>query len=424
MSERVTPVGWEATSTDQLIREGALVIGDGYRAKNSEFVRDGGLPFIRVGDITNRIQTDARDELPVDQLTVYGQKVSQTDDCLITMKGTVGRVARVQETTQRFVYSPQISFWRVMDRSRVNPRFLRHWLQSPDFAEQSFATKSATDMADYINLRDQRRMRILLPPYAIQRRIAAFLSAFDELIEINERRIALLEDLARSLYQEWFVHFSFPGHEEMKFVDSELGAIPKGWAVRPLFEVSTVGFGFPFGSAHFAESGPFPVIRIRDVPRGVTTTFTDEEPQNHHLVRDGDVLVGMDGEFHLREWSGGDAWLNQRVARLRPSAGLSSRHLMLAVMGPIRAWNESISGTTVAHLGKRHLEAIRVVLPEERILNEAGAHFDHVAGSHLALIKKNRALATTRDLLLPRLVTGRLDISHLDLGDLLPADAA
>ncbi len=121
MTDRVIPDGWESTTTTELIREKALLIGDGYRAKNSEFVDDGGLPFIRVGDITSRIRTDVRDELPLSRVEHYEPKVSQTNDSLITMKGTVGRVARVSSTTRRFVYSPQISFWRVRDPLRLWP---------------------------------------------------------------------------------------------------------------------------------------------------------------------------------------------------------------------------------------------------------------------------------------------------------------
>ena len=263
-----------------------------------------------------------------------------------------------------------------------------------------------------------------VPSVATQRRIAAVLSAFDELIEINERRIEVLEDLARSLYREWFVRFRFPGHEGVELANSELGPVPEGWEIRTLFDIADVGFGFSFKSARFSEAGPFAVVRIRDVPRGVTATFSDEEPHDRFRVVDGDVLVGMDGEFYVRQWSGGEAWLNQRVARLRPTNNLSARHLMLAVIGPIRAWNESITGTTVAHLGKRHLESIRMVVPSEAVLDWARPVLDRIATWQQLLARRNRRLAATRDLLLPRLVTGRLDISHIDLGELLPPEAA
>lgn len=414
---------WRTTTTGDLLHEGVIEIGDGYRAKNAEFVERGGLPFVRVGDIGATIRLDGLDELPRERAVSYGSKVSMPDDSLITMKGTVGRVAYVSANHRDFVYSPQISYWRSRDTKQVFPRWLRYWLESPEFLSQAVATKGATDMADYINLRDQRRMRITLPPLPVQARIAAVLGSIDDLIENNRRRIELLEEMAQAIYREWFVHFRYPGHEDVPPVDSQVGFIPQGWRVASLFDVADVAFGFSFKSKRFAESGPFPVIRIRDIPAGVTRTFTDEDSDERYRVRDGDVLIGMDGDFHLQQWRGGNAWLNQRVARLRPLQDLSARHLMLALQGPIEKWNSAISGTTVAHLGKRHLQQIRLVIPAPDVLTEASAAFSGAADGARTLEQSSRKLAAIRGVLLPKLVTGQIDVSTLDLDPLLESVA-
>jgi len=262
-----------------------------------------------------------------------------------------------------------------------------------------------------------------VPAIKTQRRVAAACSAFDRLIAINERRIELLEDLARSLYRDRFVHFRVEKHGEMKLVDSALGPIPADWDVKGLYEVANIGFGFPFKSSGFTDSGRNPVVRIRDVPVGMTNTFTDEEPDLRYRVADGDILIGMDGNFHVRQWSGGEAWLNQRVARLRPRGELGAKHLMLAVVDPIRHLNSSIVGTTVAHLGKRHLEEIRLVMPPARLLATVGGRLDALGDLQLSCEKQIRSLSVVRDLLLPRLVTGELDISDIDLGVLTPAES-
>ena len=310
------------------------------------------------------------------------------------------------------------------DPDVVHGRFLMYRLAAPDM-QGRMNEMSTGSTVPHLNMSDIRAFRIpSLPPLRIQRRIAAVLAAIDELVEINERRIELLAASARSLYSEWFVRLRFPGHIDEPLTLSELGPIPEGWAVQDLFDVAEVGFGYSFKSERFANNGPYPVIRIRDVLQGATATYTDEPVTSRYAVDDGDILVGMDGEFHLNEWSGGKAWLNQRVARMRPRGPLTTRHLALAVAAPIRAWNDSISGTTVAHLGKRHLAAIRLIVPSGAALDVASAVFAAVADEELAVRRHVRALHTTRDLLLPRLVTGRLDISDIDLGDLLPADAA
>jgi len=292
----------------------------------------------------------------------------------------------------------------------ANDRFVQSVLGASDI--DPFITGAAQPKLSQANL---RRIPILLPPPEEQDVIAGLLDALDDLIENNRRRIELLEQMAQAIYREWFVRFRYPGHEDATLVDSPLGPIPEGWTVKNLFEVADVGFGYSFKSKRFGTDGPFAVVRIRNVPSGTTKTFSDEHAAERYRVVDGDVLIGMDGDFHLRQWTGGPAWLNQRVARLRPLGGLSARHLMLAIEAPIKEWNTSISGTTVAHLGKRHLEQIRILLPSREVLALASEVLADVANQSCALVQSGRQLATIRDLLLPKLVTGEIDVSKLDL---------
>ena len=116
--------------------------------------------------------------------------------------------------------------------------------------------------------------------------------------------------------------------------------------------------------------------------------------------------------------------MNQRVARLRPMEGLSARHLMLAVEEPIRVWNAAITGTTVAHLGKGHLEQVGVVVPSAEILSQVSKVFDDFANDELVLIRQSRVLTSMRDFLLPKLLTGQIDVSSLDLDALVEDSVA
>jgi type I restriction enzyme S subunit len=307
----------------------------------------------------------------------------------------------------------------VRDFKGNNPRFVAVLLESMDLAQHDGAAA-----VPGINRNQLHIVPVRVPDRAAQDRIAAIMESIDDLIENNRRRVEVLEEMARAIYREWFVRFRYPGHEHVPLVDSPLGPIPDGWEISPLFDVVDVGFGFSFKSKQFSDSGPIPVIRIRDVPNGTTKTYSDEVPPERYRVVDGDVLIGMDGEFHLRQWTGGDAWLNQRVTRLRPTNGLSPRHLMLAVTGPIRDWNAAISGTTVAHLGKRHLEQIQILSPPHEVLDLATPLFDDLANQACTLVHASRQLTAIRDLLLPKLVTGQIDVSHLDLDSLTEAAIA
>jgi type I restriction enzyme S subunit len=361
------------------------------------------------------------------------QKTLHPGDILIeTAGGTAsrptGRTVLVRPSTIRQSDLPLTcaSFARFLrlDQHIVDPAYVYLWLdnawQTRDLLR--FNTQH-TGVSRFQWTKCSETIEITLPDKEAQARISSPILALDELIENNRRRIGLLEHMARAIYDEWFVHFRYPGHEDVPVVESPLGPIPKGWAVRDLFDVAEVGFGFSFKAKHFGPTGPFGVVRIRDVPAGITKTFTDETPPLRYRIADGDVLIGMDGDFHLRQWTGGEAWLNQRVTRLRPLGDLSARHLMLAIEEAIQGWNAAIAGTTVAHLGKQHLEQIRVVIPSPDALDTATEIFAGISDQQRVLIQSSRQLGAIRDLLLPRLVTGRIDVSKLDLDELVDAVA-
>jgi restriction endonuclease S subunit len=248
-----------------------------------------------------------------------------------------------------------------------------------------------------------------LPPLPIQRRIAGILSAYDELIENSQRRIKILEAMARALYREWFVHFRFPGHESVPRVPSPLGDIPQGWEVRNVKDIATVTYGYPFASKKFNVDGNgVPVIRIRDIPNGQSATFTEEDAERKYHVKDGHILVGMDGDFHMCIWSSGHALQNQRVARFESGGEIGNLHLYLALEKPIQEFNKAIVGTTVAHLGDMHIKTIQIVWPPAKLRDNARKILEPLSEQTIALKQQIQNLRRTRDLLLPRLLSGQI----------------
>lgn len=187
------PKGWVATTTAELIEQGVLEIGDGYRAKHSEF-GDEGLPFVRIRDLNEDFDFSGVDLLPREALPAIGSKVSQAGDCVISTKGTVGRVLYISRMTPTFVYSPQLSYWRSL-APRIAPVYLRAWLAGPDFERQCAGVKGGTDMADYVNLKDQRRMSIVVPPPAVQQRLS---DTLEPLVDLGERLRFARRSLRRS----------------------------------------------------------------------------------------------------------------------------------------------------------------------------------------------------------------------------------
>ena len=181
-----------------LLDAGMLQIGDGYRAKNSEMASEG-IPFARAGNVNNGFRFDDEDLLGEDAIRSARDKLSQAWDVVFTSKGTVGRFAVVYPTTRRFVYSPQLCFWRSLDHERLNPMFLLCWMRSSAFIDQVATVSGQTDMALYVNLRDQRRMRIALPTPAAQREFGHTVRAIVERVEINENQMATLAETRDTL---------------------------------------------------------------------------------------------------------------------------------------------------------------------------------------------------------------------------------
>ena len=197
---------WRRYEVSALIKAGALEIGDGYRAKNDELATSG-LPFARAGNIKDGFQFADADRFPEENLERIGNKISESDDVVFTSKGTVGRFAFVREDTPRFVYSPQLCFWRSRDHGLIDPRFLFYWMSGREFFVQFKGVAGQTDMAEYVSLRDQRSMRLTLPPLPEQHTIAHILGTLDDKIELIRRMNETLEEMARALFKSWFIDF-------------------------------------------------------------------------------------------------------------------------------------------------------------------------------------------------------------------------
>ena len=190
-----------------------------------------------------------------------------------------------------------------------------------------YATKGRVNISDYKGHHPQYRLGwIPLPSLETQSKIAAVLSAYDDLIENNTRRIQILEEMAQALYREWFVHFRFPGHEQSNMVESEMGLIPGGWDVRPLKSLTTIKSGFAFKSSDFVLNGRFKLVTIKNVQDGafiaVCPSRLDKLPTNmppYCNIRSGDILLSLTGNVgRVCVAYGTDYLLNQRVAKLVP----------------------------------------------------------------------------------------------------------
>ncbi len=207
---------WRTASFRDLIANGVLLIGDGYRAKNSELGGEGPI-FLRAGHVRNtHIEFDAADHFVAELTPKLKAKMSRAGDVVVTTKGnSTGRVTFVSGEMPPFIYSPHLSYWRSLDHHALHPGFLRYWSRSREFRTQLAGFAAQTDMAPFISLRDQQRLQITLPPPSVQQSIAVTLGALDDKIELNRRMNRTLESIARAIFKSWFVDFD-PVRQKME----------------------------------------------------------------------------------------------------------------------------------------------------------------------------------------------------------------
>lgn len=264
------------------------------------------------------------------------------------------------------------------------------------------------------------RIEFSAPGPAEQESIASILSAYDDLIENNTRRITILEEMARRIYEEWFVRFRFPGHEGVRMVESELGLVPEGWRVTVLGQLAEV-------NARSVRRGAEPTeIRYVDISSVTTGSidnkqrmpFADAPGRARRIVRDGDVIwacvrpnrksyaLVIDPEPNLLVSTG--------FAVLSPAAAPSSfLYQCVTTDNFVSHLVNHAKGAAYPAVGAEDFESAKVLRPT----NELVRAFDRIAEPMMRLVAilqvKNTVLRTTRDLLLPKLIAGELDVSAM-----------
>ena len=262
---------------------------------------------------------------------------------------------------------------------------------------------------------------VLLPSLTEQHTIGKVLADIDRKIELNKQINDNLEAMAKQLYDYWFVLFDFP-NEEGKPYKSSGGAmvwneklkreIPLGWTAANIFDELSVHYGFPFSTDLFTEEPTnIPVVRIRDILENSVSAYSREEAGEKYKLQKQDLLIGMDGNFHMNYWNDNVSYLNQRSVRLRakPKSTVSILQARYDIAPYIKAKELRAKGSTVGHLSDKDLKELFVLV-------SPNADFRNKFDSILAEIIENRcemeSLTKQRDELLPLLMNGQATVNY------------
>ena len=365
-----------------------------------------GIKLISVSNFGNRFYPDYSELSEISADAVKKNDYLQHGDIVFVRsngnKELVGRCMLIDNPPTHTTYSGFCIRARVKDTTRFNPKFLTYHFKHDGFR---IAMAGNAVGANIQNLSQGRLSAyiVYIPPIETQRRIADILSAYDDLIGNNRKQIKLLEEAAQRLYKEWFVDLHFPGHEHTKIVDG----VPEGWKKERLVDIADVQYGYAFDGALFnSKKSGTPIIRIRNIPESQTEDYTTEAADSQYLVYNGDIVVGMDGDFHINSWAGDTAYLVQRTCRIKPLNSDLNGFLLWAIYEPIKYFERTVVGATVAHLGKKHIDTIQILVPTEKFYLPFKALFD----KRLLLLNQNKKLAEARDRLLPKLMSGKVEV--------------
>jgi type I restriction enzyme, S subunit len=359
-----------------------------------EYVSEG-IPFLRSQNVLPfRITTDNLKFIPLSFHRRLRKSALNPGDVVVVRTGYPGTAAVIPDWLDQANCADLVVITPGLE---LDPFFLSAVFNST-WGVASVAGNLVGSAQQHFNVGAARRLELRVPPLATQRKIAAILSAYDDLIENNNRRIKLLEEMAQRIYREWFVCFRYPEHEDIPLVESELGLIPEGWRVNRLGDTVE----FVYGKALKADAR-------RD---GTVTVFGSGGVIGHHdqeLAEGPGIIVGRKGNVGAVYWSDGAFYAIDTTYWVRSHLPLTYCYYALRDMEFLD------SHAAVPGLSREQAYSLPLTVPD----SDTAATFNSFV---LELFRLRRCLEdtitnlrTTRDLLLPRLISGDIDVTDLDI---------
>ncbi len=346
----------------------------------------------------------------------------EENDVLLNITGaSVARCCMVPKNVLPARVNQHVAIVR-SDGAKANPFYIHYCLVSPHYKDHLLSIAQGGATREALTKEKIEDFQISLPPLSTQRKVTAILSAYDDLIEKNARRIKILEAMAQLIYREWFVHFRFPGHEKVKMVESELGPIPEMWSVDSLGSVAEVN-----ELSIKTSDSPERIIYI-DIASVSTARIDKKDPMQlseapsraRRIVRHGDVIWStvrpnrrsfamiLSPEPHLVVSTGFAVLTAKKVP-------YSYLYFATTTDSFAEYLTNHATGAAYPAVNSKDFQSARLLLPPKSLLDR----FHSVAADMLTfqhnLHLKNANLRTTRDLLLPKLISGEVDASELDI---------
>ena len=332
---------------------------------------------------------------------------------------STGRVAFLENIDREVVCS---NFCRALKiKKEYSPKYVFYLLQNIynsgvffNFESKTSGIKNLLYNSAFENIKVPNR------DYSSQQKIENVITVIDKKIQLLHQINDNLAELAKTIYDYWFMQFDFPDENgkpykssggKMVYNNVLKREIPEGWEVDNIFNVASIQYGFPFSTEFFNENKiGVPVIRIRDIKDNQISNFsTEEKIDSKYIIKKGEILIGMDGNFHINYWANDNCYLNQRVVKIQ-GIELSNIYLKEQIEPYIKTREKSISRTTVGHLSDKDLRSINIIIPNNLIMIKINSFYNNTLNKFIENLQQIQHLQSLRDWLLPMLMNGQVSV--------------
>lgn len=410
------------TQANQIKFEDLYLIPSRNGVSKPERERGAGIKMINMGEL---FQYDRIGDIPMELVPMSPRELAtmcvEKGDLLFARQSLVlagaGKVSIVSEASEKTTFESHIIRVR-LDKNKADPLFYYFYFKSPYSGMRAIVQQCAQSG---IRGNDLRKIIVKYPALDAQQNISHILSTYDDLIDTNQRRIQLLEEAARLLFREWFVYFRFPGYEKAKFEDHDGMQIPAGWDYLPItkvkiFKKTKVGVSVFIDTRQYYQTSEID---------GTNLVGSGEEVDYENRPSRADVVPRLNSVYFAKMkdtdkvvyFNKGNAELLEGILLSTGMAGFSTDEKYLAFLFSlltsyefVQNKNNYATGATQVSLSDGGLKKIKVIFPKVELIEKYSSIVNPFLEECSYLRAQNKKLAQARDLLLPRLMSGRIEV--------------
>lgn len=400
-------------------------------------IGEGNYKYIAIPQMNNcRIEDrDARRISASDFKEWTKKALPQKNDIILSRRCNPGETAFVPEGVS-WALGQNLVLLR-SDGTNVYPPYLRWMVRSEEWWEQVQKFLNVGAIFDSLKCADIPNFQLPIPSLVTQKQITFALDSLENKIELNNQTNETLESLAKALFKEWFIDFGpvkakaegkkpFGMNDETaslfpnSFEDSEIGQIPRGWKISSIYDLASWQNGMAFKPHHFSDKG-LPIIKIAELKNGIgsNTKRTEQAHEDKFKIRDGEILFSWSGSpdtsIDIFIWDKGDAWLNQHIFKVtEKESGREFIYSLLKYLKPVfveTARNKQTTG--LGHVTIGDLKRLQVVLPAPEVIDAFKKATETLLSRYVLNLKENQSLVKARELLLPKLISGELQLKEI-----------